>query len=461
MSSKVPITNIVLLSYGWSHDIDTGEFDYYDDLAAYDSYITNRFRNEKSLNDQTAVICVSWHSDTSAFGKAVGDLLPGTRLPALISAPVAMVFFPLSVWSKTALADKIGYGDLSRSLGYIYEHCYAHSSNKPNIYMIGHSFGCRILSGAIREKLPPRLPLSPFKVKDAVANSANKRRLLQERELQYTNYIKGALFVLPALTEANLPNEPHFPLLVIQSRHDHLNSVLFPIASILFSGYISSEYLPKADNWMYREEKPPGAWDFYFVQPYIDLKNFIKVTLLSAPSWPASYIAGQYKELSSPDNWTLKVNYLTDTLGQLPVIDIPIQELVGNNSYHKGLFNLGEWNESAARIGSQSPVPLNSITSTNDGSLYLHITNGVQYLNAQDVANQSVYWDKIEYDTKFLSRDIFYHVPCGFVSWLDPIGSHDDYFPHDGSKDVQIFDVMHAFLQHNFDATSYKYSDIR
>jgi len=266
--------------------------------------------------------------------------------------------------------------------------------------------------------------------------------------MTFRDFISGAILIEPAMSAGNLPDQPNlnYPVLVAESRHDHLNSLLFPVASILFNGYISSEYEPKADNWLYVGTNTPSAWKYYFKQSGIDLLNGSKVTILSAPSWPLSYLEGQWDELSDKNNWSWRENYFTDTLEQLPIIDVLMQEAVGNTSYHKGLFNLGEWNESAARIGFQSPKPLNSIVFANGRSLFLAVTNGVQYVNAQDVVSQSVYSESIDYDTKFFSKDAFAHFGAGLVGWLDPVGSHSDYRPHTNSPNIQVWDLVNSLM---------------
>ena len=124
-----------------------------------------------------------------------------------------------------------------------------------------------------------------------------------------------------------------------------------------------------------------------------------------------------------------------------------MEEAIGNNGYHKGLFNLGKWNESAARVGSQFPKPLNSIVIPKNGSKFLSVKSGIQYINAQDVIDRSAYCDCINYNTRFFSKAAPEHVFYGLVGWLDPVGSHDDYFPHNDSDDVQVFDVIHSLLR--------------
>jgi hypothetical protein len=434
-----PLNKIVVMSYGWSHDVNTGELDYYGLLNDYDNYIATNYSSEierQAADSQTAVFCVSWNSTTAGPGQALGDLLPESSLSDAITLPISTITFPFSVWAKSAIADKIGYQDLKRSLNYIYENGYKGSKYKPDIYLVGHSFGCRILSGMIRSQPPKKLLSLGLLMKSIKTDS---------KAMQYMGHIKGGIFIEPALTEADLPEKTDFPLLVLQSRHDHLNSLLFPIASVPFSPYISSQYEPNINNWMFRSNAAPSAGDYYVKEPLKALGGVLDVLAFSALNWPWSYIRGQYSELSDPNNWNWRTNYITDTLGQLPAVDIGIREILKNESYHKGVFNLGKWNESVARISSQPNRPLGSLVVTNSGTISLSVSRGVQFINAEKVISRSVYSSKIDLDVPFKTAPVT-RARNGLVGWLDPIGSHDDYRQHKDSQNTQVFSLIHLML---------------
>jgi hypothetical protein len=118
---------------------------------------------------------------------------------------------------------------------------------------------------------------------------------------------------------------------------------------------------------------------------------------------------------------------------------------LGNASYHKGAFNLGSMNESAARIvretGRDVPVWLNQIVSTNGGQTNLSLNPGITFANAQQVVSRSFITPKLNYNSKWADYT---------VGWLDPVGSHDDTTPHNvppaaTNFSPQIYDLIHYF----------------
>jgi hypothetical protein len=355
-------------------------------------------------------------------------------LASYLALPLELVF-PLTVWSKASLGDRVGYGDLQHALDYLSDRAIdnAPSAEQPEIYLVGHSFGCRILSAALRRKGPPVPLFSPSHLKPgpaAVSDGGGFRA-----------HVKGALFVEPALTEGNLPTPEdcaNFPLLVIESRHDHLNSLLYPIANIPFNTYVASEY----EHWLIKRRSPIGQFG-------VDLLHLPYVLVASAAAWPWSYVEGQGHELADPQAWNWRTNLLTDTLKQVPVLDAMIQEGLGNTSYHKGAFNFGSIHESAARIvqrtGRDLPVWLSQMVTNNGGGTNLVIKPGINFANAQEVVSQSMFSSHLDYNSK---------VEDYTVGWLDPVGSHDDTRPHPLMKKVkdfppQIYDLIYYFLNHD------------
>jgi hypothetical protein len=431
-TNGTPFQRIAVVSYGWSYDVDTGESDYYNFLTNYDTYT---IRTYKPLTNpvETAVICVAWPSGVSGVGKAVSDVIPGNALASYLAIPLEAVF-PLSVWSKASLADRVGYGDLKNSLDYLYEHVIENAPPKdqPEIYLFGHSFGCRVLSASLRRNGPPAPLLSPSHIMTRTGRPSPGRG--------FRSHVNGAMFVEPALTEGNLPAAEDcatFPLLVIQSRHDHLNSLLYPLANLPLNTYIASEY----ENWLIQSRSPMAQFGVDFLHlPY--------VLAASAVSWPWSYVEGQGRELADPANWNWRTNLLTDSLKQLPVLDAALQEGLGNASYHKGAFNLGSLHESAARLvretGRDVPIWLDQIVSTNGGESNLTLKLGINFVNAQEVVSRSLFSTGLDYNSKFADYT---------VGWLDPVGSHDDTRPHRLMPCVtnfspQIYDLIYDFVNH-------------
>jgi hypothetical protein len=276
-----------------------------------------------------------------------------------------------------------------------------------------------------------------------VAGGATTNRYARAESFR-TN-ITAAVLVEPALTEGNLPDPAdcaNFPVVVIESRHDHLNSLLFPLANIPFNTYVASEYA----NWMVRPRPPAEQFGVEFLHlPY--------VIAASAVSWPWFYLDGQRLELADTNNWNWTNNYLADSLKQLPVLDAAIREGLGNTNYHKGAFNLGRRNESAARIvaetGADIPVWLDAVAHKGpDGKTdLLTLHRGINFVNAEETVSRSMFWSKIDYNNKLEDYTI---------GWLDPVGSHDDTAPNipptQTNAPPQIYDLVHCFLNGEFQA---------
>jgi hypothetical protein len=436
-----PITNIVVLSYGWNHDIDAFEEDYSDLLSNYDLYISNNYpRTTLTPDVPTATICVSWPSGYSMMGKSLTDLVPGSTLPRTLAAPLD-VAFPLSVWAKSSLADRIGYGDLPQALEYLYANAYG-GEFQPNIYLIGHSFGCRVISGAIR-KYPP----SPWIIYEPFFKALDIKRSKTTRghTYEYCRHIKGAVLIQPAMANANLPlaeDCTDFPLLVTQSHYDHLNGVLYPLANIPFNGVDSS-----FTTFFYRR-LPPGKPQPKPVWLYLSQLTFeaLRIPFGIADSvefLPLSYLRGQCWELGRDNQQSCRTNYITSTLAQVPFVKIPIQQLKINSGYQKGLFDLGIWHESAGRIRFDHANILSAdqtVNSNNPPTGLTNIHNGIQYVNSDDLVSRSIISDKIDYWNPYWNYTI---------GQVDPIGSHDDYEPNiDQRKHPQILDWIH-FLSLN------------
>jgi hypothetical protein len=443
-----PITNILVMSYGWNHDIDAFEADYAELLSNYDAYITSSAATlgPGQAAGPAAVICVSWPSGYSMMGKSLTDLVPGTTLPRTLTAPLD-VAFPLSVWAKTSLADRIGYGDLPQALAYLYGHAYG-GEFQPNIYLVGHSFGCRVLSGVIRQH-PPSNVFAVSKALDVFSHT-NQSETVRANVEGFRQRIKGAVLIQPAMANANLPGAEdcaHFPVLVTQSHYDHMDGVLYPIASIPFNGYWSTEVDTRFARSIYRrpwntnqQAEPPGWW-LYLKQLGFETLRIPLSIVDSAELLPWSFVRGQCWEFGR-GNWNWQTNYITSTLAQVPVVKIPVQ-LALNSGYHKGLFDIGRWHESAGRISFDSTNILNArntLDSIAHPTALTIRTNGVQFVNCDSIINRSALSQKINY------QDPLWDYTLGQI---DPVGSHDDYEPPAGeATHPEIFDWIH-FLLHD------------
>ena len=116
------------------------------------------------------------------------------------------------------MADRIGFGGLRGALNQLFTAAYPAGTRHPEIYLVGHSFGTRILCALLTDRIGIQtVGAEPF------ASRAQ---------------VRGALLIQPALAAANLPPGPlDFPLVITQSEHDHANGFLFPIANLVVNAY--------------------------------------------------------------------------------------------------------------------------------------------------------------------------------------------------------------------------------
>jgi len=265
-TSGGPITNILVLSYGWNYDNSTIEGNYNGLLSNYDAYIASAGQKLGPGNPvgPTAVICLSWPASYPLVVQWLADLIPGTDFTRAVLLDVA---FPLSFWAKTSLADRVGYGDLQQSLAYLCSQA-CDGGYQPNIYLVGHSFGCRAVVGAMRRRQPSNA--FAFGSVFNLFTHTNLNQTAQRATEEFRQHIKGAVLIQPAMAEANLPDEQdcaQFPVLVTQSRYDHVNGVLYPMTSVPFNGYWSSDLDERFARSVYRQkpsDRPPskatGLW---------------------------------------------------------------------------------------------------------------------------------------------------------------------------------------------------------
>jgi pimeloyl-ACP methyl ester carboxylesterase len=206
------VTRIVIISYGWANDGESS-------FATYQSLITDIQASvgEPAGPGTVAVFGVGWDSSQSGFRKLFNGVLPLPVVADALAIVPDMLLFPLSFWSKAAMADRIGYGGLRSTLNQIFGEAYPEGTQHPEIYLIGHSFGTRVLSALMQDEL------AFFPV--------------QAEEFISAEHVKGAVMLQPALAVDNLHGNARYPILVTQSRHDRANGLLYPLANLLINSY--------------------------------------------------------------------------------------------------------------------------------------------------------------------------------------------------------------------------------
>lgn len=444
-----PLTNVVVASLGWNHDHHDFEAEYHSLLHDYLRYLTHTTNASQDLTSGRSMlrnavfVGVSWDSTYSGVSEAINEVVPTESAGEILSKLVDLPLFPLSVWAKSTLADRIAMGDLKFSLQALHD-AVNQSQHPLRYHYLGHSFGCRIVSGLFGTRLEDNREMvrreihgstaAPFKW-DLMAIKFEDTR--QGDSFTFRRNTASMVLMLPAMTVNNLPDAQkyRFPLFVIQSRHDHINGTFFPIANLPFNTYVGSSseavqrHLYDAEDgslwrsntnrfsqWLWNRTLRKGC-EFLF-----DLGTPIVSVAASGVRIPISYWKGQRAELTDPNHSLLY--YIPDTLAQIPIVKLPVQLLdpTGKVGQHKGLLNFGPEHESVARMA----------WTTNGGALTNVIARlrhpagerfapGIYYVQSETASRHSMAGNWLDFQNRAKDHSI---------GWLDPVGSHADFRPN-------------------------------
>jgi hypothetical protein len=300
-----------------------------------------------------------------------------------------------------------------------------------------------ILGPSIYDQLTPaRLKnLDPTNVKHWTTNLTGSKLAYQNRE------ILDAAFTTNVLAHSH---PLQFPVLVVQSRNDHLNSFLYPVANTVFNGEATAFYEnagPKISELVENQYNHPAASFSDLITGTLRLPYTV---LDSAAGLLVNYPKGLYYEAKNR-HWRM----LPDTLAQLPLVEIPVQTFSPTNYYtgdygsRKGFFNLGPAYESAARMSVERatnwndlllPPPYSTNASTNynfNANLVYH--TGVTFVDASSVVSEGIY--SLDYSHATIGSTISDYT----IGWLDPVGAHGDYMPHTPANNG-VFDFIYFGL---------------
>jgi hypothetical protein len=443
LAADPTIERIIIFSYGWANDGESSYATYYD--------LVNELtvqHHKGTRAPKTAVIAIGWDSAQSGFRKLFNDVLPFPALSSGLSTIPDLTLFPLSFWSKAATADRIGFGGLRTALNEIFTYAYPDGKGTPEIFLVGHSFGTRIVSGLMKDRFAVfAVRTEPFVARD---------------------HVRGAVLLQPAIALAGLHRNANYPILVTQSQHDHALGGLFPIANLLVntSTFTSFEALFRYQFFdpVHRTvgqaahtvvgathiipgEEPGGergtgsitgslarsaaaitSRTWYLTLRTVGEFASIPVALASgAITTPFNYAYIQARALT-----THPFDHLMDSLAQIPVVEILVagaskaaDREIAWGRRGKGLFNLGALNESVGRLRTHAMVddvssPVYSLADFESarGSTECNLPRctGVLLLDASDFIEIGVFGLSL----KRPSVDFT-------LGWLDPLGAHTDY----------------------------------
>lgn len=424
------IDRIIILSYGWAND---GQASY----AAYRRMVLELSRhippNQRRPN--VAVIAVGWDSSQSGLRKLLTDIVPLPGVGAAIAWLPDRVLFPFSFWSKAAQADRIGFSGLRASLNELLS-IYGEERPHPEIFLLGHSFGTRVVSGLMVDSIGGiRVGSIPF-------NSAE--------------YIRGAALLQPALTLEHLNLNAEFPVMATMSQHDHAVGFLYPLANVslnslgftMFEAFVQRYFLGNVQRGLEFTAgtaqrvitaplttnvptAPPKA------QPAQDYESFfdrhsrrvrrttgeilaIPLTMLfTIAVTPIDYAYIQVRGLV-----THPINHVMDSLAQFPIIEIPVEglsNLLGREipwgQRSKGIFTLGPIHEGVGRMSTPRLFrPSPPVYSLQELAELPGPPSGVFVVDATPIIRRG------EFDIDFSKP-----LPKYTISWFDKSGAHSDF----------------------------------
>ncbi len=441
------VRRIVVFSYGWSNDVESSYRTYRQTL---DAIARNAGEANQAAPGSTAVIGVGWDASLTGFRKLFNDVIPFPMIADALAFVPDKVLFPLSFWSKAAMADRIGYGGLREALNQIFSEAYPDPDTTPDIYLVGHSFGCRVIAGLLKLRfdfLPVRS--EPF---------------------QARAHVRGVVLFQPALAAPNLPRwEVTFPVIVTQSEHDHALGWMFPIANLPVNAYYFSAFealfrrqvfgrvnegvektLETATGAAVRQL--PGQGQAQPEVPFERGRSRLVRSLAEATSVPLTlafslvfaplgYLDAQLYGLA-----TRPVDHTMDTLAQLPGIEIGVWAL-GNalgrevpwGRSSKGFLSLGALHESVGRTSitgfmaraAPQVYALSDVRIPASASeCALPACDAVFALDASEAIRVGAFGADLERPLANFT-----------IGWIDPLGAHGDYL---GPEAVAVIVAMLA-----------------
>ena len=426
------IERIVIFSYGWGHDGEASYSDYRAMMREMEGNLPEGYQQPR-----VAVIGIGWDSSQTGFRKLFNAIIPLPGIANALAWPLDTILFPISFWSKAAQADRIGFGGLRQTLNEIFA-VYEGADPHPEIYLIGHSFGTRIISGLMKDSL------GPVEVGSVPFNAAP--------------HVKGAVLYQPALVGGNLDLAAEYPILITMSMHDHAMGFLYPIANVplnafgfsLFEALVQRSLLVPVQRGVETTtstvtgvvtgplRRPPQEAEPDEVAPEGPLEESTmqrtvrkgRRTLGEVIALPLNLVFTlvmlpiDYTYIQVRGLVTHPVDHVMDTLAQLPIVEIPVDglgKLVGKEvpwgRRSKGFLTLGSIHDGLGRMATPlvfgEPIPIYSPDQLNDLE---GMPSGVFVIDASDIITEGSF-----------GADLSNPLADYTLGWIDPLGAHSDY----------------------------------
>lgn len=431
------IERVIILSYGWANDGQASYATYrklVDDMTAYATDGVDR--------SKVAVIAVGWDSAQSGLRSLFSDIIPLPGLGVALAWLPDQLLFPLTFWSKAAQADRIGFGGLRAALNDIFS-IYEGDREHPELFLVGHSFGCRIVSGLIKEGMGGiEIGAPPF-------HSAE--------------HVMGVALLQPALAIANVDVDAPYPIMATMSQHDHAVGFLYPVANValnslgftLFEAMVQRQVLSRVEEGVLATTSaaerlataPARAFGGSEAQETtrtrastrarteieVSLANGrkrFKRTLAEVLALPLNVVFTvivtpiDYVYIQARGLLTRPVSHVMDTLAQVPLVEIPVDGLsrltrrdVPWGQRSKGFFTLGPIHEGLGRMvtprmagGGKIPIySLEALSELESAPPGLFVVDATSIIHKAGLGID-------------LSRPMVNYT----IGWLAPVGAHGD-----------------------------------
>jgi len=410
---------IIIMAYGWGNDGRMSESTYYQFARGI-----QRKRPADVVAQRVAVIGIGWDSSQSAIGQLLDNVIPFPGVANGIAWLPDKLVFPISFWSKGAQADRIGYGGVRVALNDLFS-IWKDSPRHPDVFLLGHSFGTRIVSGLMNDHMAGvRVGGVPFEAAD---------------------HVRGAVLLQPALPLGSLDHGAHYPLMVTMSSYDHANGALYPLANVFLNTFAFTIFESVVQR-VFLQPIQHGVQETIGIESDIEGEDttilgqtvsagrrtageFAALPLslgLSLVILPIDYVYGQAQGIA-----TRRLHHVMDTLAQIPGIQIGVaglgrllgrEERWGQRS--KGLFTIGPLHESVGRmvvtamLGDSHHVPVMSRTEVES---LQELPSDAFVVDASDIIRHGLF-----------GLDLGNPLIGSTVGWIDLIGAHSDY----GSQEV-------------------------
>lgn len=348
--------------------------------------------NKNHSTKKTIIIGIAWDSKSLGVNTFLSDLLLAPNSAELIAIPPDLLLFLFTFWPKALLADNIGREGLRNDVEEIYRNIEKIGKKPPNLFLIGHSFGARLVSALARRT---------FHLGEGGTQS-----------LLFQTKLKAVILLQPAMNQLLLPSgeiprdSPYkpieFPVVVSQTKLDYANGFLYPLANSLFdtnlTGFFESQ-LPKLSPEILQKIR----FDYFrYISPII------------GPAFsPYSYSVTALRNI-----YCRPIDVVFDTVAQIPILKTPIVlvDQFALRSWkrdwgvkHRGLLSI-EINESAARRDVDA-------ASVNYGELF--VQHSLTDLGKETLTQSGQVFVDI---SSIYDRSIWREL---FVDWIDVIGTHN------------------------------------